>query len=67
MTYEEFINKGTEYYMNMVKLIDCKTRYRMELTEEEKEIQGHILEFQQQVVLNELRDRFEKCWEAEDT
>ena len=37
------------------------------LTEEEKEIQGHILEFQQQVVLNELRDRFEKCWEAEDT
>ena len=67
MTYEEFINKGTEYYMNMVKLIDCKMRYRMELTEEEKEIQGHILEFQQQVVLNELRDRFEKCWEAEDT
>lgn len=67
MTYEEFINKGTEYYMNMVKLIDCKATYRMELTEEEKEIQGHILEFQQQIVLNELRDRFEKCWEAEDT
>ena len=65
MTYEEFINKGTEYYMNMVKLIDCKMRYRMELTEEEKEIQGHILEFQQQVVLNELRDRFEKCWEVD--
>lgn len=67
MTYEEFINKGTEYYMNMVKLIDCKMRYRMELTEEEKVINDYIQEFQQQVVLNELRDKFEKCWEAEDT
>ena len=67
MTYEEFINKGTEYYMNMVKLIDCKMRYRMELTEEEKVINDYIQEFQQQVVLNELRDRFEKCWEAENT
>ena len=67
MTYEEFINKGTEYYMNMVKLIDCKVRYRMELTEEEKVINDYIQEFQQQVVLNELRDRFEKCWEAENT
>ena len=67
MTYEEFINKGTEYYMNMVKLIDCKMRYRMELTEEEKVINDYIQEFQQQVVLNELRNRFEKCWEAEDT
>ena len=67
MTYEEFINKGTEYYMNMVKLIDCKMRYRMELTEEEKVINDYIQEFQQQVVLNELRDKFEKCWEAENT
>ena len=67
MTYEEFINKGTEYYMNMVKLIDCKTRYRMELTEEEKTIHDYIQEFQKQIVLNELRDKFEKCWEVEDT
>ena len=65
MTYEEFINKGTEYYMNMVKLIDCKMRYHMELTEEEKFINDYIQEFQQQVVLNELRDKFEKCWEQE--
>ena len=65
MTYEEFINKGTEYYMNMVKLIDCKMRYRMELTEEEKVINDYIQEFQQQVVLNELRDKFEKCLEVD--
>jgi len=66
MTYEEFINKGTEYYMNMVKLIDCKMRYRMELTEEEKVINDYIQEFQQQIVLNELRDKFEKCWEVDE-
>ena len=66
MTYEEFINKGTEYYMNMVKLIDCKMRYRMELTEEEKVINDYIQEFQQQVVLNELRDKFQKCWEVDE-
>ena len=65
MTYEEFINKGTEYYMNMVQLIDCKMRYRMELTEEEKVINDYIQEFQQQIVLNELRDKFEKCWEVD--
>lgn len=53
--------------MNMVKLIDCKTRYRMELTAEEKTIHDYIQEFQKQIVLNELRDKFEKCWEVEDT
>ena len=65
MTYEEFIHKGTEFYMNMVRLIDIKLKYRMELTEEEKEINQHIMEFQQQTRLNELRDKFEKCWEIE--
>ena len=66
MTYEEFINKGTEYYMNMVKLIDCKMKYRMELTKEEKVINDYIQEFQQQVKINELRDKFEKCLEVDE-
>ena len=66
MTYEEFINKGTDHYMDMVRLIDIKMKYRLNLTEEEKEINEHILEFQQQVKLNELRDRFEKCWEVDE-
>ena len=65
MTYEEFIHKGTEFYMNMVRLIDIKLKYRMELTDEEKEINQHIMEFQQQTKLNELRDKFEKCWEID--
>jgi hypothetical protein len=65
MTYEEFIHKGTEFYMNMVRLIDIKLKYRMKLTEEEKKINQHIMEFQQQTRLNELRDKFEKCWEID--
>ncbi len=65
MTYEEFIHKGTELYMDMVRLVDTKLKYRMEFTEEEKEIKDHIMEFQHQVKLNELRDKFEKCLEQE--
>jgi len=66
MTYEEFIHKGTDFYMDMVRLIDIKLKYRMELTEKEKEMQDHILEFQKQIKINELRDRFEKCWEVDE-
>ena len=66
MTYEDFINKGTEHYMDMVRLIDIKMKYRLELTEEEKKINDYILEFQKQTKLNELRDKFEKCWEVDE-
>ena len=65
MTYEEFIHKGTEFYMEMVRLVDIKFKYRMEFTEEEKQIKDHIMEFQHQVKINELRDKFEKCLEQE--
>ena len=65
MTYEEFVNKSPEHYMDMVRLIDIKTKYRMKFTDEEKEINEHIMEFQEQMKLNELRDKFEKCWEKE--
>ena len=66
MTYEEFIRKGTEHYMDMVRLIDIKQKYRMQLTDQEKEINEHIMEFQEQTKLNELRDKFEKCLEIEE-
>lgn len=65
MTYEEFVNKSPEHYMDMVRLIDIKQKYRMEFTEAEKEISDYILEFQEQTKLNELRDKFEKCLEIE--
>jgi len=52
--------------MDMVRLIDIKQKYRMEFTEQEKEINAHILEFQEQTRLNELRDKFEKCLNVEE-
>ncbi len=66
MTYEEFIHKGTEFYMEMVRLVDIKLKYRLELTDVEKEIKDHIMEFQHQVKLNELRDKFEKCLDLDN-
>ena len=52
--------------MEMVRLIDIKQKYRMQLTDQEKEIHEHIMEFQEQTKLNELRDKFEKCLEIEE-
>jgi hypothetical protein len=66
MTYEEFIHKGTEFYMEMVRLVDTKLKYRMDFTDEEKKIKDHIMEFQHNVKINELRDKFQKCWEIEE-
>ena len=66
MTYEEFIHKGTEFYMEMVRLVDIKLKYRLELTDAEKEIKDHIMEFQHQVKINEMRDKFEKCLNVEE-
>jgi hypothetical protein len=65
MTYDEFISKSPEYYMDMVRLIDIKLKHRMELTSEEKEINGYILQVQEQNKLNELRNRFQNCWELD--
>ena len=66
MTYDEFASKSLEYYMDMVRLIDIKQKYRMELTDDEKDINGYITETQERNKLNELRNRFEKCWEIEE-
>jgi hypothetical protein len=66
LKYEEFIHKGTEFYMEMVRLVDIKLKYRLELTDAEKEIKDHIMEFQHQVKLNELRDKFEKCLDLDN-
>jgi len=66
MKYEEFIHKGTEFYMDMVRLVDTKLKYRMDFTDDEIEIKDYIMEFQKQVKINELRDKFQKCWEVDE-
>jgi hypothetical protein len=52
--------------MEMVRLIDIKLKYRIDFTEEEKEIKDHIMEFQHNVKINELRDKFEKCLDIDN-
>ena len=66
MTYEEFVAKGTKFYMKMVTLIAIKHEYRMKFTDEEKQINQYLLEFQEKMKINELRDKFQKCWEIEE-
>ena len=66
MTYEEFVKKGTNFYMDMVRLIDIKLINHMEMTSEEKEINGYILQFQEETKINELREKFQKCLELEE-
>ena len=66
MTYEEFIHKGTQFYMEMVRLVDIKLKHRMDFTDDEIEIKDYIMEFQKQVKINELRDKFQKCWEVDE-
>lgn len=66
MTYDEFISKSNEYYMDMVRLIDIKTKHRMTLSSEEKQINQFILKVQENNRINELKNRFEKCWQIEE-
>ena len=39
MNYEDFASRNLEYYMDMVRLVEIKTKYQMILTEEEKKYQ----------------------------
>jgi len=52
--------------MDMVRLIEIKLKHRMELTEQEKEINDYIMTFQHNTRINELRDKFEKCLNVEE-
>ena len=66
MNYDEFVSKSPQYYMEMVRLIDIKIKYRMEFTDEEKEINQLILEVRENNKINALRNKFEKCFDIED-
>ena len=66
MTYDEFVSKSPEYYMDMVRLVDTKVKYGMKFTEEEKEISEIILKVQENNKINSLRNKFEKIWESDE-
>jgi hypothetical protein len=63
MTYEEFLDMPTTFLDDMTKIISIKNKYRLDFTEEEKEINQHLLTYWEEMKLNELRHKFEKCWE----
>ena len=66
MTYEEFLNQPTTFLDDVEKLFIIKHKYRMQFTEEEKEINEYLLRYSEEMKINELRYKFEKCWEIEE-
>jgi hypothetical protein len=66
MTYEEFLDMPTTFMDDMLQVITIKNKYRLKFTEEEKEINQHVLTYWEELRLNELRNKFEKCWEIEE-
>lgn len=69
MTYEEFIFKSAddvEYYMDIVRIIELKVKHRMPFTDHEIEINNYILRFQESNKINELRTKFQKCWDIKE-
>jgi hypothetical protein len=66
MTYEEFLDMPTTFLDDMTKVIVLKNKYRLDFTEQEKEINQHILTYWEEMKINELRGKFERCWEIEE-
>ena len=66
MTYDEFLEMPTTFMDDMLKVVEIKNKYRLDFTEQEKEINNHLLTYWEEMKLNELRYKFEKCWEIEE-
>jgi hypothetical protein len=67
MTYEEFLDMPTTFMDDMLQVINIKNKYRLDFTKEEKEINHHLLTYWEEMRLDELRGKFEKCWEIDNT
>lgn len=65
MTYEEFLDMPTTFLDDMTQVISIKNKYRLDFTEEEKEINDHLMTYWEEMKLNELRGNFERCWEID--
>ena len=66
MTYEEFLDMPTTFLDDMTQVIAIKNKYRLDFTEEEKEINDHLMTYWEEMKLNELRGNFERCWELDN-
>jgi len=66
MDYEEFLDKPASFLEDMDKLFVIKHKYRLDFTQQEQEINQHLLTYEEEMKLNELRNKFEKCWEIKE-
>ena len=66
MTYEEFLDHPTSFLDDMTRVITIKNKYRLDFTEEEKEINDHLMTYWEEMKLNELRGKFERCLDLDD-
>lgn len=65
MNYEEFLDMPTTFMDDMLKIVSIKNKYRLDFTEQEREINQHLLTYWEEMKLNELRGKFEKCWQID--
>jgi hypothetical protein len=65
MNYEEFLDMPTSFMDDMLELIQLKNKYRLDFTEQEKEINHHLMTYWEEMKLNELRGKFERCWKKD--
>lgn len=65
MNYEEFLDMPSTFYDDMVNVLNIKHKYRLEFTEQEKKINQHIMTYAEEMEINALRTRFERCYSTE--
>lgn len=63
MTYEEFLDLPTTFIDDLCKLVEIKSKYHLKFTEEELQYSDHLLTYWEEMKINELRYKFQKCWE----
>lgn len=61
MDYEEFLDMPATFMDDMLQVISLKNKYRLDFTEEEKQINEHLMTYWEEMKLNELRGKFERC------
>ena len=65
MTYDEFLQKPRTFVKDMLEVMNIKIKYQLEFTEQEKEINQYLLQYDEEIKLGSLRNHFEKCWEID--
>ena len=67
MNYEEFLDMPATFMDDMLQVIQLKNKYRLNFTEQEKEINQHLLTYWEEMKLNEIRGNLEKCWGIDES